>query len=54
LAELKKIINITKEKIIVLQSENKKGEVKVETVFSIYRIPVTELDKYAIPQEEML
>jgi Tfp pilus assembly protein PilO len=54
LAELKKIINITKEKIIVLQSENKKGEVKVETIFSIYRIPVTELDKYALPQKEII
>lgn len=54
LAKLKKIINITKEKIIVLESEGKKGEVRVETIFSIYRIPVTESEKYATPQEEAL
>jgi hypothetical protein len=54
LAGLKKIINITKEKIIVLQSENKKGEVKVETIFSIYRLTITELEKYTTPQEEIL
>ena len=54
LAKLKKIINITKEKIIVLQSENTKGDVKVETIFSIYRLPITESEKYAVQQEEML
>jgi len=52
LAQLKKIININQEEIIVLQSETKKGEVKVTAVLAIYRIP-TESEKY-VNSEEVL
>ena len=53
LAQLKKIINIDQEKIIVLQSETKKGEVKVTTILAIYRLPANESEKY-INSEEVL
>jgi Tfp pilus assembly protein PilO len=46
LAKLKKIININQEKIVVLQSETKKGEVKVETVLAIYRLPANDSELY--------
>jgi Tfp pilus assembly protein PilO len=52
LAQLKKIININQEEIIVLESETKKGEVKVTAVLAIYRIP-TESEKY-VNSEEVL
>ncbi|MBL7003426.1 MAG: type 4a pilus biogenesis protein PilO [Gammaproteobacteria bacterium] len=47
LAKLKKIININQEKIIVLESKTKKGEVKVETTLAIYRLPANDSEKYA-------
>jgi len=53
LAQLKKIINIEQEKIIVLQSETKKGEVKVTAVLAIYRLPANESEKY-VNSEEVL
>jgi Tfp pilus assembly protein PilO len=53
LAQLKKIINIDQEKIIVLQSETKKGEVKVTAVLAIYRLPANESEKY-VKSEEVL
>lgn len=53
LAQLKKIINIDQEKIIVLQSEIKKGEVKVTAVLAIYRLPANESEKY-VKSEEVL
>lgn len=46
LAKLKKIININQEKIVVLQSETKRGEVKVETVLAIYRLPANDSELY--------
>jgi Tfp pilus assembly protein PilO len=53
LAQLKKIINIDQEKIIVLQSETKKGEVRVTAVLAIYRLPANESEKY-VNSEEVL
>jgi len=53
LAQLKKIINIDQEKIIVLQSETKRGEVKVTAVLTIYRLPANESEKY-VNSEEVL
>lgn len=47
LAKLKKIININEEKIIVLESKTKKGEVRVETILAIYRLPANESERYA-------
>jgi len=40
MAELKKIININEEQIIVLESETAKGEVKVSATLATYRLPV--------------
>jgi Tfp pilus assembly protein PilO len=54
LADLKKIINISQEKITVVKSETKKGEVKVTTILAIYRLPATESEKYATQEEETL
>ncbi len=45
MAELKKIINIDVEEIIVLESKTKKGEVKVSTTLSTYRLPANESEK---------
>jgi Tfp pilus assembly protein PilO len=53
LAQLKKIINIDQEKIIVLQSETKKGEVKVTAVLAIYRLPANESEKYVKSEEAL-
>jgi len=39
LAELKKFIDIDVEKIIVLESKTKKGQVKVSTTLATYRLP---------------
>lgn len=52
LAKLKKNININQEKIVVLQSETKKGEVKVETVLAIYRLPANKSEEYAEDNEQ--
>ena len=46
LAEVKKIININKEKIIVLQTKDSRGEVKVEAVLATYRLPANDSEKY--------
>ena len=56
LAKLKKIININEEKIVVLKSETKKGQVKVKTILAIYRLPANESEKYATQtqQEDIL
>jgi Tfp pilus assembly protein PilO len=51
LAKLKKIININQEKIVVLESETKKGEVKVETVLAIYRLPANDSELYINSEE---
>jgi Tfp pilus assembly protein PilO len=45
MAELKKIINIDVEKIIVLESKTKKGEVKVSATLATYRLPANESEK---------
>ena len=45
LAELKKFINIDIEKIIVLESKTKKGEVKVSATLATYRLPANESEK---------
>ena len=45
LAELKKFIDIDAEKIIVLESKTKKGEVKVSTTLATYRLPANESEK---------
>jgi len=47
LAKLDKIININKENIIVLESETQKGQVKVDTVLAIYRLPANDAERYA-------
>ncbi len=47
LSKLKKIININQEKIMVVESETKRGEVKVGTILAIYRLPANEEEKYA-------
>jgi len=39
MAELKKIINIEEEKIIVLKSKKRAGEVKVSAILSTYSVP---------------
>jgi len=39
MAELKKIINIEEEKVVVLETENKQGEVKVSAILATYRMP---------------
>ncbi len=49
MAELKKIINIDVEEIIVLESKTKKGEVKVSTTLSTYRLPANESEKTINP-----
>jgi Tfp pilus assembly protein PilO len=45
LAELKKFIDIDVEKIMVLESKTKKGEVKVSTTLAAYRLPANESEK---------
>jgi Tfp pilus assembly protein PilO len=52
LAKLEKIININQEKIIVLQSETKKGQVKVSTILAIYRLPANESEKFVTNSQE--
>ena len=47
LAKLDKIININKENIVVLELETAKGQVKVDTVLAIYRLPANDTEKYA-------
>jgi Tfp pilus assembly protein PilO len=53
MAELKKIININEEQIIVLESETAKGEVKVSATLATYRLPANDAEKY-INSEEVL
>ena len=53
LAELKKIININKEIITVLQKEDSRGEVSVEAVLATYRLPANDSEKY-ISSDEVL
>jgi Tfp pilus assembly protein PilO len=45
LAELKKFIDIDAEKIMVLESTTKKGQVKVSTTLATYRLPANESEK---------
>ena len=45
LAELKKIINIMKESIVVLESETRRGDVKVSSSIATYRLPANESEK---------
>jgi len=51
MAELKKIINIDVEKIIVLESKTKKGEVKVSTTLATYRFPVNDAEMHINSKE---
>jgi len=53
MADLKKIININEEQIIVLESETAKGEVKVSATLATYRLPANETEKY-INSEEVI
>jgi len=46
LAELEKFINIDVEKIIVLESKTKKGDVKVSATLATYRLPANESEEY--------
>ena len=46
MAELKKIININEEQIVVLESETAKGEVKVSATLATYRLPANDDEKY--------
>jgi len=45
LAKLKKIINIMKESIVVLESETRRGDVKVSSSIATYRLPANESEK---------
>jgi Tfp pilus assembly protein PilO len=45
LAELKKIINIMRESIVVLESETPRGYVKVSSSIATYRLPADESEK---------
>ena len=47
LAELKKIINIMRESIVVLESETRRGDVKVSSSIATYRLPANESEKCA-------
>jgi len=45
LAELKKIINIMRESVVVLESETRRGDVKVSSSIATYRLPADESEK---------
>ena len=45
LAKLKKIININRESIVVLESETRRGDVKVSSSIATYRLPANESEK---------
>ena len=45
LAKLKKIINIMRESIVVLESETRRGDVKVASSIATYRLPANESEK---------
>jgi len=45
LAELKKIINIMRESVVVLESETRRGDVKVSSSIATYRLPANESEK---------
>ena len=45
LAKLKKIINIMRESIIVLESETRRGDVKVSSSIATYRLPANESEQ---------
>ena len=45
LAELKKIINIKRESVVVLESETRRGDVKVSSSIATYRLPSNESEK---------
>jgi hypothetical protein len=51
LAELKKIINIMRESVVVLESETRRGDVKVSSSIATYRLPANESEK-CIPSEQ--
>ena len=53
MAELKKIININQENIVVLESETSKGEVKVSAILATYRLPANEDEKYITNNQEV-
>ena len=53
MAELKKIININQESIVVLESETSKGEVKVSATLATYRLPANEDEKYITNNQEL-
>ena len=51
MADLKKIININDEQIVVLESETAKGEVKVSATLATYRLPANESEEYINSEE---
>ncbi len=53
MAELKKIININQESIVVLESETSRGEVKVSATIATYRLPANEDEKYITNNQEL-
>ena len=51
LTDLKKIININKERIVVMESETRKGDVKVIATIATFRLPANESEKYINTEE---
>ena len=49
LAELKKIINLKNESIVVLESDERRGDVRVASSIATYRFPVDDSEKYINP-----
>lgn len=49
LAELKKIINLKNESIVVLESDERRGDVRVTSSIATYRFPVDDSEKYINP-----
>ena len=52
LSELKKIINLKTESVIVLESEAREGEVRVISSIATYRFPIDDAEMYIDPNEE--
>ena len=52
LSELKKIINLKTESVIVLESETRRGEVRVISSIATYRFPIDDAETYIDPNEE--
>lgn len=53
LAKMKKIINIDKEVITVLDSEKQRGNVKVSATLSTYRLPANDEERYVREDDQL-